>query len=195
MFGLPLLTYREKVQMWLHKWRFNSFFKFLILGYGAIMLKDLIKALFITLAEDFKIELFFTRVIQLWTVDTVALTGFILGWYFLMTRILFSEYEAFYIAGIFGLFSEDIIVFLFANPVSFLFLAPLEICSYGILIMPAILSVENKGNRNIISFLKYIVAVLIIIAFSFIPVSVVAIIKIYFPELIPPHLFEQRIFT
>ena len=155
------------------------------------MLKDLIKAFFIAFSEGFEINLFFTRVTQLWTLNTMALTGFILGWYFLITRIFFSDCEVFYVAGVYGLFSEDIIFSLITNPIGFLFLVPLKICAYGLLITPAVLSVKNRGNRTIISLLKYIIAILIIIAFSFIPVSIVAIIKIYFPDLIPPNLFGQ----
>ena len=191
VFGVPLLKYKEKLRVILQNWQLNSFVKFLILGYGTIMLKDLVKAFFITVSEGFEINLFFTRVTQLWTLNTMALTGFILGWYFLITRIFFSDYEVFYVAGIFGLFSEDVIFSLITNPIGFIFLAPLEICAYGLLITPAALSVKNRGNRTIISLLKYVVAILIIIAFSFIPVSIVAIIKIYFPELIPPNLFEH----
>ena len=191
VFGIPLLKYKEKIRVILQNWRLNSFIKFLILGYGAIMLKDLIKAFFIAFSEGFEINLFFTRVTQLWTLNTMALTGFILGWYFLITRIFFSDCEVFYVAGVYGLFSEDIIFSLITNPIGFLFLVPLEICAYGLLITPAVLSVKNRGNRTIISLLKYIIAILIIIAFSFIPVSIVAIIKIYFPDLIPPNLFGQ----
>ena len=188
-FGIPVLKYKNRISTILQNWRLNSFIKFLVLGYGTVMAKDVVKAFFIVLSEGFKINLFFTRVTQLWALNTMALTGFIVGWYFLITRIFFSDYEIFYVAGAYGLFSEDIIYSLIINPIGFLFLAPLEICVYGLIITPAVLSIKNRGNRTIISLLKYIVAIFIIIAFSFIPVSIVTIVKIYFPELIPPNLF------
>jgi hypothetical protein len=188
-FGGLLLRNREKIQQRLRAWRAPALLKFVLLGYGAVLLEEILAAFTNNLTEGFSLPLYLVRVGQFWAFNVLAFTGFIWGWYWLATRIRYSRRELFYLAGIWGLYAEHIYAYLFTNPIGLAVLALPTILAYGVIITPAMLSVEKTGARTLNTPLKYIVTFLVIFVCSIIPTLVLLHLRASFPGAFPPTNF------
>ncbi|MBA3826645.1 MAG: hypothetical protein H0X24_22435 [Ktedonobacterales bacterium] len=187
--GLPIWRNRQRLARVLAQWQLPRLPKFLLLGYGMVLIEEIFAALFNHLTEGFSLGLYIQRVGQFWALNLFAFTGFIIGWYLLQRWLRFAFAEVFFLAGLFGLFSEHTYTFLFANPILFLILAPLNIITYGLIITPATLSMGTPARRTLHPLIRYPLALLTIFACSLIPIGVLAVLRNHFPDAFPPRKF------
>ena len=188
-FGLPVWFYRRKLRSILQKWQISGRTKFLLLGYGMVLLEEIFAALFNHLSEGFSILLYVQRIGQFWALNILAFTGFVVGWWVLISWLKYSDSEVFYLAGIFGLYSERIYLHLFSNIMAVLLFAPLVIFTYGLIITPALLSVKHPGKRQMHPVLKYPLSLVMIFIFSIMPVLLLVVLRTHYPWAFPPAEF------
>ena len=184
--GIPFWRYRDWIAHWLRSWRAGNLQKFLLLGYGMVLLEEIIAALMNNLSEGFGVALLVQRVGQFWAFNILAFTGFIVGWYLLLTQIRYGRVERFFLAGCWGLVAEGVINSLFSNPLATFFLAPLMIYTYGFILTPAMLSLEEPETRTVSPPVRVILAFVVPLVFSILPLTVLFTLRGYFPGLFPP---------
>jgi hypothetical protein len=189
--GIPMWFYRHQLSRHLHQWSWPPFIKFSILGYGMVLLEEIVAAFANHLSEGFSPSLFLLRIGQFWAFNVLAFTGLILGWYWLLQRVPYSLQEYFILAGIFGLYSEKTYLFLVSNPIAFVLTAPLNIAVYGIILSPARLSISDidKPRRRFSGPWRYPLAFFIPFIASILPVLILMILRSHIPELFPPTKF------
>jgi hypothetical protein len=187
--GLPIWLNRQRLTIALMHWRLPPLPKFLVLGYGMVLTEEVFAALFNHLTEGFSLGLYLIRIGQFWALNVFAFTGFIVGWYLLQRWLRFTFAEVFFLAGIFGLFSEHTYAYVFANPILFCILAPLNIVTYGLIITPASLSMAIPSRRTLHPILRYPLALVVILACSLIPIGILTALRDHFPGAFPPRKF------
>jgi len=187
--GLPLWFNRQRVTVLLQHWQMARLPKFLLLGYGMVLLEELFAALFNHLSEGFSWGGYLERIGQFWALNVFTFTGFIVGWYLLQRWLSFSPTEVFWVAGVAGLYTEHTYLFVFSNPIAFFVLAPLNILTYGLIISPAMLSMGQQSTRSLHPVLKYPLALVTLFACSIIPVIVLQVLRTHFPDFFPPRKF------
>ncbi|MFH1256622.1 MAG: hypothetical protein V1494_05005 [Candidatus Diapherotrites archaeon] len=190
--GVPIWIYRQKIRAFLGAWKLGGFKKFLLLGYGMVLLEEVLVALVHSLNEGFTLALFLQRIGQFWAFNLLAFTGLILAWHLLTSRIKFSFNEAFYLVGIFGLFSERVIFLIFSNPAAFAFAAAPMIFVYGLILTPALFSAEKtgiEGKKEIHPLLKYALSLVLPFLLAIIPILILSALRENFPLAFPPPEF------
>ncbi len=187
--GVPVWLARDRLAGALRRWRLPALPKFLLLGYGAVLLEEIFAAFFNNLSEGFGLALFIERVGQFWALNTLAFSGFIFGWLVLLRWLRYSRTEAFYLAGCWGLFAEHTITFVFAAPLVFVLLAPLNILTYGLILTPALLSIDEPASRRLHPLLRYPLTFAALFACSLIPIAVLQTLRAHFPGVFPPRRF------
>src|SRR5690242_10125930 len=75
--GLPLWFNRSRVERALQRWRLSPLLKFLLLGYGMILLEETFAGLVNNLSEGFAVPLVFVRIGQFWAFNVLAFTGIV----------------------------------------------------------------------------------------------------------------------
>lgn len=189
LFGLPLWMYRQRVEAALQNWKASPALKFILLGYGMVLLEEVFAALFNHLTEGFQPLLYLVRVGQFWALNVLAFSGLILGWYFLLSRFRYSRLEAFMLVGAYGLFSERIYTQAFANPIAFLFFVAPTVFIYGQILSPSILSLERPGTRNLNVVLRWLMGLLFpfLVAIPFL--LLLNSLRAWMPDFFPPGIF------
>lgn len=171
---------------WLQAWRALPVVKFLIVGYGIVLLEEIVAAFGNHLSEGFDLWLYLVRIGQFWVFNIFAFTGFIVGWYFLTRRYQYSYREIFYLAGFWGLYAEGMYRWLASNPLGVVFLVGPIIVTYGLMVLPMVLTV-SPGERTVLSrFKKYPLTYLVLFGCSLIPILALMVLRSHFPELFPP---------
>lgn len=185
----PILIYHKKVIIKLQSLKYPDILKFIILWYTTVLFEETFAALFNHLKEGFHLSLFFERIGQFWLFNIFAFTGFYGAWYFLLKKYTYSYKEIFIISGLWGLFSEKIIYALFANPIYFFFMSSMTIFVYGFMIILPMFSLKLTEKKILHPLLKYPLTLMLIFLFSFIPMSIVIILRTSYPWLFPPVEF------
>ena len=188
-FGVPTYVFKERITKVLRSIPINPGLRFILLGYAAVILEEIFAALSNHLSEGFQINLYLERVLQFWAFNILAFTGFIVGWYFLIRWFKYSNTEIFFIAGAWGLWAEGIIFLITSNPIGLFFMAPIMIFVYGLIITPAMLSVEKTGKRKLNLIVKVILTYAVCFIFSIIPLIILNILRSFYPWLFPPPNF------
>lgn len=189
VFGLPVWFCRRRIRDLLLKWKMKGLTKFLLLGYGMVLLEEIFAALFNHLSEGFSLLLYLQRIGQFWALNILAFTGFVVGWWVLTSRLKYSDSEVFYLAGVFGLYSERVYAHLISNILAVLLFAPLVIFTYGLIITPALLSVEQPGTKHMHPALKYPLSLAVVFIISIPPVLLLSILRTHYPWAFPPPEF------
>ena len=187
--GLPMGLNRQRMAEALQRWKVPPLPKFLLLGYGMVLIEEVLAALFNHLTEGFAWGLYLERIGQFWALNVLAFTGFIVGWYLLQRWLRFTFAEVFFVAGLWGLYAEHTYLFVLVNPIAFFVIAPLNILTYGLIISPATLSLGKSDGRTLQPILKYPLAVVTLFACSIIPIIVLQILRAHFPQIFPPRKF------
>lgn len=188
--GTWLYLYRRAISKRLQAWRFSPFLKFILLGYGAVLLEEIFAAFANNVSEGFSFPLLIVRIGQFWAFNLLAFTGFIFAWYFLIKTFRYSRREIFYLAGIWGIYSEGIYRQAATNPIAVLFLIAPTILTYGIIITPAMRSFES-GKRSISRPIKYLLTYFLIYILSLLPLLILLSLRNHYPYLFPPTKFIQ----
>ena len=189
--GLPLWFNRRRVARTLQAWRLNATIKFLLLGYGMVLLEEVFAAFANHLSEGFSPTLLLVRIGQFWALNVLAFTGLIVGWAILMPLIGFSRAEAFWLIGVWGLYAEHTILALPGNPLAFLLIAPLNIFVYGLILAPAVLSRPETTTRarRLPWIARYPLALLLPFVLSILPVALLVGLRTRYPGVFPPRKF------
>jgi hypothetical protein len=171
----------------LGSWKLNPLLKFLILGYGMVLFEEVFAALANNFAEGFSFPVFILRVGQFWAFNLLAFTGFVFGWYLLLKYVGFTKREIFYLSGVWGLYAEHFHLLFLANPTAAAVLALPTMFVYGVIVTPAMFSVEKMGEKIIRpSLLKYTLALAVIFVCSIIPVLALLYLRTHYPFVFPP---------
>ncbi|MBI3175334.1 MAG: hypothetical protein HYZ25_16550 [Chloroflexi bacterium] len=189
LIGLPLWIQRKRVEAALQNWKASPMLKFVLLGYGMVLLEEIFAAFFNHLTEGFQLPLFLARIGQFWALNVFAFSGLILGWHFLLSRFRYSRLEAFMLVGAYGLFSERIYTQMFANPIAFLFLAAPTVFIYGQILSPSILSLTQHGTRHLPAAVRWLMGLLLpfLVAIPFL--LILNSLRTWMPDLFPPRNF------
>jgi hypothetical protein len=187
--GIPLWVNRARLKRALQRWPLPPLLRFLVLGYGMVLLEEIIAASFNHLIEGFDLATYPLRIGQFWALNIFAFTGFIWGWYFLRRWVVYSPREAFFLSGIFGLFAEHTLAYIVTNSIAFFLLAPLNIFTYGIILTPAMLSVPASARKPVFFGFRYILAFLAPLVASLPAVLALTVLRSHFPGWFPPCRF------
>lgn len=191
LFGGLLWRYRTVIEARLKQWNLHPFLKFALLGYGAVLTEEVLAAFTNNLTEGFSLALYVLRIGQFWAFNILAFTGFIIGWYLLTTRFRYSKREIFYLAGVWGLYAEHFYLTFFSQPLGVALLTLPTMFAYGVVITPAVLSVEKMGARTLNKWLKYALTFAIIFLCSVIPTLILLYLRSTYPGVFPPTTFIQ----
>lgn len=154
-----------------------------------VLFEEIFAAFFNHLTDGFSMSLLMQRIFQFWAFNILAFTGFVIDWYFLITRFRYSDSEVFFLAGVFGLFSEGAISAVFSEPLAVLMFAPLIIYVYGLILTPAMLSIQDRGVKDVRRLFKYALTIPVIYFFSIVPFIVLSSLRTNFPTMFPPENF------
>jgi len=154
----------------------------------------LVEEIFAAMANHFDKDIFslgllIVRILQHWSFNIFAFTGFIVGIYFLTKWFKYTEKEIFVLAGAWGIFAERIYAVALSNPIAFVLYVPITIFVYGVIITPAMFSITHVGKRKLTPFLRYPLTYVIIFLFSLIPIIILSILRTKYPGLFPPPNF------
>ena len=188
--GLPIWLNRARLGSPFNRLLpFSPLLRFLILGYGMVLLEEILAAIFNHLLEGFDLATLPIRIAQFWAFNILAFTGLIWSWYLLRRLFAYSLRESFFLAGCFGLFAEHTIELLAGNVLLFVLLAPLNILTYGTILTPAFLSLPKGAVRRLPPVVGYVAALLLPVLASIPPVAVLGILRFHFPDAFPPCRF------
>lgn len=154
-FGLPLWMFRCRVTAFLRDWKWPEGIRFVLLAYGMVLLEEIFAALFNHLTEGFRLELYLIRIGQFWVLNIFAFTGLILASGVLYTRIGYTLGEMFVLVGLTGLYSEKVIYALASAPLIFAVVAPVVFFSYGLIMVPSMMSVPARDFRRFSTPVRY----------------------------------------
>lgn len=187
--GVPVWHYRKQLREQLQKWSAYPMIKFIFLGYIMVLLEEIFAALLNNISEGFSLNLWFIRILQFWAFNILAFSGFIFGWYYLTKKYFYTTTEAFFVSGIWGIYSEGIYTQIFINPLAFIFTAVPMIYAYGLILYPSLLSIKRHESKKPNLIIKYILTYVIIFLFSLIPLVLLLRLRSTFPFLFPPPKF------
>jgi hypothetical protein len=180
---------RDRIEKAVRAIRLGETTRFVLLGYAMVLAEEVVAAFVNNLSEGFTLRLFAVRILQFWALNIFAFTGLILAWAWMSRWLMFSRTERFYLTGLFGLYAERTIFVVFSNPLAFLFFAPLEILTYGLILTPAQLSVPAHGSMKSLRVLRYAASLLLPLLVSIPFVVVLTVLRAHFPWVFPPTKF------
>jgi hypothetical protein len=188
--GLPVWLWQRPLAVRLRAWRFPGFLKFIALGYLMALIEEVFAALVNHLSEGFSWPLIVQRIGQFWALNLFTFTGLFVGWYLLARFIGYSRVEMFFLGGCFGLYSERVIFLLPQGQLlQFILFAPLIIFIYGLILTPAMHSLDELRKPRLIWLVHYPLALLIPFLCSIPPVVLLQSLRGSFPDWFPPHKF------
>lgn len=185
-FGLIFLHYRARIEACIKKFPHSPFIKFILLGYGAVLLEEAIAAFVHALTEGFTFQGYTLLLFQFWAFNLLAFTGFIFGWYVLLRRFQYTKSDIFLLAGGWGLFTEHIFSSIFRSPIGALLLILPTMYTYNLILLPALLSLPDEQKKNISTTKKDLLTIGALLFFSIIPVFILTALRTKFPEAFPP---------
>jgi len=184
---------REALARRLQSWSAPPWVRFVVLGFGAVLAEEIFAALANHLPEGFSLPVLLLRIVQFWALNIFAFFGFVVGWWLLTRYVEFSRREVFYLAGIWGLYAEKIIYTLVPMPAFFFFKAGPTILTYGLIIVPALLSQPmTEGRRRVHRLLKYPGAYLCLLLLSLPAILVLFFLRETWPGAFPPPSMVPR---
>lgn len=183
--GVFFLKYQDRIAARLAGWNVRQPAKFILLGYAAVFTEECIVALVHSHAEGFSLSGFTQFIFQFWSFNFFAFTGFIVGWYFLLSRFRYSAMDLFLIIGVWGLLSERTLTFLGTNTIAAILLILPNMSTYNLIIAPAIASMLKLGEKRISPWKKYPYSFLILFIFSIIPMLLLWLLRSQFPGAFP----------
>jgi hypothetical protein len=179
---------REKLQQILRAWSLQPVYKFFLLAFGAVLLEEIFAAFINHLTEGFELGLYVARVGQFWALNILAFTGFIVGWYITLKYVRFSWREIIFIGGLWGLYAERTYTLAITNPVAFFLFALPTVLTYGVILLPAYLSLP-PGRYTLSPVLRYPLVFAVVFVLSILPFILLTTLREHFPVFFPPRTF------
>ncbi len=133
----------------------GSFVTFLSLGIVMILLEETFAWLTVNLLSAPNLPTLFSRVLPYYANNLLLLPGFIIAWYFLLTRYHYTQKEFLILVWMFGLFSEKIYVHVMTLPIIGIPLVPVTMFTYIGIILPSYLSLTAQGEKVLHPLLRY----------------------------------------
>lgn len=189
--GGLIWKYQHTIKATLSTIQLPTLLKFVLLGYGLVLIEETLAALLNHLSEGFSLTLYLKRVGQFWALNVLAFSGIIWGGYIVFSRWQYSRKEMFCIIGLFGQFSERLLFFLFTpeKTIAALTLIPWNFLIYGTMFLPAIFLLEDKKRKTRSKLTRYSTAFIVIFIVSIPFVAFLEWSRELFPEVYPPRKF------
>jgi hypothetical protein len=147
-FGGLFLWQQKPIIAALRAWHIPGKIKFTLLGYSMVLLEEIFAALCNHISEGFALPLYLVRVGQFWAFNLLAFSGLIFGWYFLVRHWHYTYSEAVFWVGLYGFIAEHGLSTLASNPVLAVVLFPLNFFTYGVILSPALLSLDMEQHAR-----------------------------------------------
>ncbi|MDE1874776.1 MAG: hypothetical protein KGI79_01785 [Patescibacteria group bacterium] len=173
--GLVVWRYRTAIERALQSWRLNGFLKFVVLGIAMILIEETIAAL--SNSGD---------VLQFWAFNLLTLSGFVVGWYLLTRWIAYGKREVFVLAGIYGLYAEQILQKVVAVPIFGVLLILPTMAAYMLIIAPSIMSASKGRGRHLNAIFRWILALVVPVVVSVPFIFILVVIRAHAPGIFPP---------
>jgi hypothetical protein len=185
--GTLMWRYRVVIQWRLRSWDAAPAVKFLLLGFGTVLTEGVVAAFANTVPEGFSPLIFLVRIVQFWDLNIFTFCGFIGGWCLLHRYVVFTRREVFYLAGLWGLYAEKVLFTIPSNPLFFVFAFAPTILTYGLIIMPALLSQDTPaGRKRLRPVLRYPLCYGVIFVCSVPAILMLWVVRDAVPTLFPP---------
>ncbi len=188
--GTLLWRYRVWLEEQLSSWNLDGFTKFLSLGVMMILAEEVLAGISMHLSISHDFHYLLKGIIQFWAFNLLALPGFIIAWYFLLSKFMYTRKEIFILVGLFGLFAESVGLKIIGNPVAGMTLVLPTMFTYAIIIAPSIMSFRKDKEGKLLSvFPRYMLGFIVPIIISLPFIGILAILKSHFPDAFPPNGF------
>jgi len=159
--GVFLWKKKASIEEKLKTWVLPSFPKFVLLGIGMILFEEMLASFSVNVSPALTVSSYTHFVLQYWATNLLTLAGFVIGWYLLLSRFQYTKKETLFFAGIFGLFAEKVIYWIFAMPLMGILLIIPTMFTYAIIITPSVLSIDMRIKRPLSAPIRYFLALLI----------------------------------
>ncbi len=188
--GTILWKYRIQIEEYLSSWNCGGFIKFLSLGIIMIIAEEVLAGISMHLATSRDFLFLLKGIAQFLAFNLLALPGFIIAWYYLLSKFMYTRKEVFVLVGLFGLFAESIGLKIIGNPIAGMTLVLPTMFTYAIIIAPSIMSFRKDKEKKFLSiFPRYVLGFIIPIIVSLPFIGILAILKSNFPGAFPPAGF------
>lgn len=183
-FGTLIWKKRDLLEAFLQKSKFPPFVTFVSLGILMILVEEAIASFCVNFTTAMTFESYGGFLLKFWATNLFALPGFIIAWYFLLTKIVYSRKEVLVLVGFFGLFAEKIFVHVVTIPLMGILLILPTMYTYAVIIAPSLLSFQKEklGQRSVGVVARYTLGFFIPIIFSIPFILVVMTLIAKFPE-------------
>lgn len=153
---------------------FGNFATFVSLGLVMILIEETFASIAANLVLVDKVQELLASIHQYYANNFLLLPGFIVAWYFLATRIRYTQKELFVLVGLFGIFYEKIYIHILTIPILGIPLILPTMFTYIGIIIPSVLSLQKMGERQLPNYLRYSLGILmpIIASMPFIAVHI-----------------------
>lgn len=188
--GSLVWRYRLQLEEVLLSWSIGGFTKFLFLGIVMILAEETLAGISMHLAISRDLHYLLKGILQFWAFNILALPGFIIAWYILLSKFKYTRKEVFILVGLFGLFAESIGLKILGNPIAGMTLVLPTMFTYAIIVAPSVMSFNNSKEGKLLSvFPRYVLGFILPIIASLPFIGILAILKNHFPDVFPPAGF------
>lgn len=183
--GTYIWRNRVSIEEKLVAWDIGPFKKFLFLGIGMILLEETFAGFSLNLGVHNSLPAFIKVILQCWALNLFALPGFIIAWYLLLKRYVYTRMEVFVLVGLFGLYSEKIYKYIVTFPLMALFLLLPTMVTYAVIISPSVMSFRNFGTKVLPWYQRYLLGIIIPFLVSIPFIAILFVLMAHHPELFP----------
>ena len=182
--GTLIWIKRDTLEVFLQKSKLPPFVTFISLGILMILIEEAMASFFVNFTPAMTLESYGTFLLKFWATNLFTLPGFIIAWYFLLTKFVYSRKEVLVLVGCFGLFAEKIFVHVVTIPLMGVLLILPTMYTYAVIIAPSLLSFpkEKLGQKKLGAFARYTLGFFVPILFSLPFIFSVITLMTKFPE-------------
>lgn len=153
--------HRDTFSLRLQRLPFWGLINFLILGILMILMEETIAGTMVHILQTHDISSLWAKILQYYANNLLLLSGYIIGWYFLLRRYTYSLREIIFLVGIFGLYAEKIYVHVLAIPILGIPLVLPTVFTYFFILYPSILSLTPRETIEISRPKRYLLWIIV----------------------------------
>ena len=116
------------------------------LGYGAVIIEEMLVGTLFALNEGFTLATWIERMGQFVAFNLLAFTGMICGMALAVWQMPGLRAWHFWLAGGWGLFAEHVLAMIPINPIAAAIIAPPTMAVYSVILAPMVLSLPRPGT-------------------------------------------------
>ncbi len=188
--GIPLFLGRDAVRAAVRSILVRtSLVRFLVLGATMVLAEETVAALVNSMKEGFSFGLWLHRIPQFWLFNLLVFLPLFLGWYLVARHVRYTLRETAYLTGAVGIYSEHILAIWFTNPLAAAIFTPVEIATYAVIALPAMLSIPLPAPRayNWPSWARYVVILVVPIVLAGVGAAIAEGLRGFEPGWFPPR--------